>query len=190
MIELELKAVVPDQSIVVERLRRAGARETQSGRMVDLRYDYADGSLTLRDEVIRLRVIADGKGRETATLDWKGPASIDDGYKRREELNTGIEAAHTVRHVLRRLGLVVTRSIERDIRQFELHGTDIRFEHYAQMDDLVEVEGEPDGIERAIQVMGLPRDSFTSESLVAFTQRYTSRTGKAAITGREGDAPA
>ena len=50
--------------------------------------------------------------------------------------------------------------------------------------------GDPAGIERAIGAMGLPRDSFTSESLVAFTQRFTARTGLPSITGQEGVASA
>jgi predicted adenylyl cyclase CyaB len=185
VIELELKAVVPDSTALVERLRRAGARELETGRMTDLRYDFRDGSLMARDEVIRLRVVERTGGERASTLDWKGPASVDGGYKRREEVNCGLDAPDAMRDVLRHIGLSVTRTIEREIRQFELGGTVVRLEHYEQMDDLVEVEGEPAGIERAIGVMGIPRAAFTSESLAAFAQRFTARTGLPSITGRE-----
>jgi predicted adenylyl cyclase CyaB len=186
VIELELKGVVADTAAVIGRLRRAGAREVESGRMIDLRYDFPDGSLTMKDEVVRLRILEQRAGGVKATLDWKGPASVDAGYKRREELITAVDAPDVMREVLRRVGLRVTRTIERQIDQFDLDDTTVRFEHYQQMDDLVEVEGDPGGIERAITVMGLPRESFTSESLVAFTQRFTARTGLPSITGQEG----
>jgi hypothetical protein len=59
------------------------------------------------------------------------------------------------------------------------------------MDDLVEVEGTPEQIERAIEVLGLPRDGFTTDRLPDFVKRYEARTGnRAAISTAElaGDA--
>jgi adenylate cyclase class IV len=84
--------------------------------------------------------------------------------------------------VLDRLGYVVTHSIDREIAQYELDGTTIRFERYPRLDDLVEVEGEPEGIERAIAVLGLPREGFTTDRLTDFSQRYQQRTGSRAAT--------
>jgi hypothetical protein len=46
------------------------------------------------------------------------------------------------------------------------------------MDDLVEVEGVPDGIERAIAVLGIDRTAFTAERLPAFVVRWQRRTGQ------------
>jgi hypothetical protein len=46
------------------------------------------------------------------------------------------------------------------------------------MDDLIEVEGAPDTIERAIAVLGIPRASFTSDRLRDFAARYHARTGQ------------
>jgi len=129
VIELELKAVVSDPPALVERLRRNGAREVESGRMTDLRYDFSDGSLTARDEVIRLRIVERPGGGREATLDWKGSASVDAGYKRREEVNCGLDAPEAMRDILRHLGLTITRTIERNVRQFDLGGTAIRLEH-------------------------------------------------------------
>lgn len=54
------------------------------------------------------------------------------------------------------------------------------------MDDLVEVEGAPNAIERAIAVIGLPREAFTSERLFEFVRRWEERTGEsAALCDRE-----
>jgi hypothetical protein len=69
---------------------------------------------------------------------------------------------------------------------YELEGAIIRFERYPRMDDLVEVEGSPDAIERAISTIGIPRLLFSSEGLPEFTRRYEERTGeRAALCARE-----
>ena len=86
--------------------------------------------------------------------------------------------ARTLADILTRLGYVVTRAIDREIAQYELDGTTVRLEHYPRMDDLVEVEGAPAGIERAIGVLGIPRAHFTAERLPQFVRRYQERTGR------------
>jgi len=52
------------------------------------------------------------------------------------------------------------------------------------MDVLLEVEGEPPAIERAIAATGLPRERFLPESLPYFVAAYEARTGRAALLAR------
>ena len=49
------------------------------------------------------------------------------------------------------------------------------------MDDLVEVEGEPEEIERAIAILGLPRAGFNTDRLPDFVMRFEQRTGERAL---------
>jgi predicted adenylyl cyclase CyaB len=189
VIELELKAVVEEPDALLERLRSAGARELFVGRMVDHRLDYANGWMTARDEVLRLRVYQDTKGVITATLDWKGPASVAGGYKRRDEINSPLGDPEAMMAILKNVGFRVARSIEREIHQFEMAGATVRLEHYEQMDDLVEIEGEPDAIESAIRMLAIPRSRFSADTLGQFAERFTVRTGRPAITGTTADTP-
>jgi hypothetical protein len=54
------------------------------------------------------------------------------------------------------------------------------------MDVLVEVEGQPDSIEQAIEALGLARGQFNSDRLPRFVERFEQRTGvRAAICRRE-----
>ena len=88
--------------------------------------------------------------------------------------------------ILELLGYVVTREIDRHIAQFEHAGATVRFERYPRMDTLVEVEGAPDAIERAIVALGVPRASFTTERLPDFVMKFEARTGeRAALCDRE-----
>ena len=115
-----------------------------------------------------------------AALDWKGPTEYEDGYKKREELSTAVSDGDALAAILDRLGWRVTRAIDREIAQYELDGTMVRFEVYPRMDVLVEVEGTPEGIERAAQATGIPREEFTSDRLPDFARRYEARTGERA----------
>jgi adenylate cyclase class IV len=181
MLELELKSVVADLAACRALVERAGGTLEFEGRLEDRRYDTADGSLTARDHVMRLRIyIAHGVRR--AQLDWKGPTSRENGYKLREEIGTSVGEPEMLAKILAHLGYVVTTCIDREIAQYELAGTTIRFERYPRLDDLVEVEGTPDGIEQAIAVLGLPREGFTADRLADFSQRYEQRTGRRAAT--------
>lgn len=174
-----MKAVVDDVAARKERLVAAGATQTFSGRMLDLRYDTPGRALAAVDHVLRVRVYQSPE-RETAQLDWKGVTRIESGLKTREEYTTGASDLAGLTAILEALGYVVTREIEREVWTYRVGEATVRFEHYPRMDDLVEVEGEPEAIERAVALLGMRRSEFTSDSLMTFTQRYEERTGIAA----------
>jgi predicted adenylyl cyclase CyaB len=185
MREIELKSVVDDWEGRQARLRDAGAQLVFSGALIDKRYDTVDRSLDGRDCVLRLRVQRDEE-RTRTKLDWKGPTSYDAGYKVREEISLRVEDPAVAAELLERLGYVVTLEIEREIVVYDLAGAVIRFERYPRMDDLVEVEGEPEAIERAVKALGMPRDGFTPDRLADFARRYEERIGKkAALCDRD-----
>jgi adenylate cyclase class IV len=183
VIELELKAVVADPRALLTKLREAGAREDFCGRLIDRRFDFPDNILSIRDEVVRVREYRATDGESKASLEWKGPASFQLGYKQREEIGAGTSDAETITTILSHIGLRVCRTIDREIHQFTLDGATVRLEHYPRMDDLVEVEGDADAIERAISRLGITRTAFSTDNLAAFVQRFESRTGVRAVTG-------
>jgi predicted adenylyl cyclase CyaB len=183
--ETELKAVVPDESACLARLLAAGARLVTDGRLEDRRYDFPDRRLTMKDVVLRLRV-SQNRDESSATLDWKGAASFEAGYKHREETSVPVGDAAQMAGILAALGYVVTRAIDRDVRVLQLGEATLRFERFARMDTLLEVEGAEPAIEAAISASGLPRESFTADRLYQFIQRFEARTGqRAAISDEE-----
>jgi adenylate cyclase class IV len=187
MREVEVKGAVEDAATAEaarQALLQAGAASVYEGRLEDRRYDTTDRALSLRDDVLRLRVYR-GDGVR-AFLDFKGPTGYADGYKVREEYSVPVADPLVLAQVLAALGYVVTREIDREIAQYTYAGAVVRFERYPRMDLLIEVEGEPSAIERAIVALGLPRASFTSERLPDFVLRFEARTGlRAALCDRE-----
>lgn len=186
MREVELKAVVDDVAALRNRLRGANAVLTFAGGLIDRRYDAKDGSLVAGDNVLRLRTFMTADGVERSVLDWKGPTTIVDGYKVREETSVSIGDAATLGSMLASLGYVVVREIDRDIEMFELEGAVVRIEHYPRLDTLVEVEGTPETIERAIARTGIARAAFSSDRLLSFVTRFEARSGlRAALSRRD-----
>jgi predicted adenylyl cyclase CyaB len=185
--EVEVKGIVPDETEARARAETAGAALVYTGRMEDRRYDTVDGQLAAEDQVLRLRTYRDVQGLR-ATLDWKGPASVERGYKIREEYSTTAGDPDALAAVLERLGYVVTREIDREIAQYNLDGAVLRFERYPRMDVLLEIEGSPDAIERAIAATGLRRRDFSGDRLLDFVARFEARTGtRAALADSELD---
>jgi adenylate cyclase class IV len=187
MIEVELKSVVPDVDQCRARLERAGAALTFAGHLEDRRYDRRDRSLSQRDHVLRTRAYRDERGKAVrAELGWKGPTEYVDGYKQREEIGVQVDEPLVLATLLDRLELEITMAIDRQIWQYDFAGAVVRLERYPRMDDLVEVEGDPAAIERAITVLALPRAGFTTERLPEFVRRYEARTGVRAVLSNNG----
>ena len=180
MREVEVKGVVDDLAVRRRIVAEGGGVLVFEGRLEDRRYDTGDGALTDRDEVLRTRTYRDGAAGERTSLDWKGPRTIEGGYRVREEHSVGVASLAALERILAGLGYRVTMAIDRQIIQFEVEGAVVRFERYPRMDDLVEVEGEPAAIERAISLLGMRRDDFTGDSLATFASRYEKRTGASA----------
>ena len=175
--ELELKARVDDPAALETALVGAGAELVFRGEMQDRRYDRGE-ELQARDEVLRLRTY--NGTTSYGVLAWKGPVSIRGGYKRREEHETRLEDCGAPLAILERLGYEVVMRIDRTIAEYRIARAAVRIEWYPAMDILVEVEGEPAAIERAIAATGIPRDRFLPESLPFFIAAYERRTGQRA----------
>lgn len=176
--ELEVKARVDDPSALARELTAAGAQLVFRGAMSDRRFDR-EGALAARDEVVRLRLYqpAAGGGQPWGVLGWKGPVGARDGYRHRAEAETRVDDPAAALVLLERLGLTVSLRIDREIEQYRLGDAVLRIERFPRMDTLIEVEGPPPGIERAIAATGLPRPAFLPESLPYFVAEYERRTG-------------
>jgi len=180
--ELEVKARIINVAELRRRLLRAGARVEFRGAMADRRYDRGR-VLTRVDEVLRVRTYRPaGRGRAHAVLTWKGAASARarGRYRHRLELELDIPDPGTLHTVLSRLGYRVTMAIDRRVEVYRLGQAILRLERYPRMDTLLEVEGPPRAIERAIVATGLERGQFRSESLPYFMRAYRRRTGRPA----------
>jgi adenylate cyclase class IV len=182
--ELEVKARIDDPDAVCAALRRAGAVLEFQGEMIDRRFDR-DGALAQRDAVLRLRVYRPAAGAPAyGVLGWKGPQSTRERYRHRAEVEARVADPDQVVVILEQLGYTVSLRIERRVEVYRLGAAVLRLEWYPAMDVLLEVEGAPAAIERAIAATGLARAHFVPESLPYFVAAYEARTGRAALLTR------
>jgi predicted adenylyl cyclase CyaB len=185
MREVELKAVVDDIAERRRKVENAGGKLSFEGRISDRRYDFPSGDLSSRDEVLRTRTYISKSSTKTY-LDWKGPTEFRDVYKVREEISTPVDDFAVLDAILHKMGLELVAEIDREIAQYALGGATIRFEIYPRMDALVEVEGEPNAIEAAIEAIGIPRGTFSNRRLADFVVDFEQRTGvRASISDRD-----
>jgi adenylate cyclase class IV len=182
--ELELKARVENPDAVRKAMLAAGAELVYRGAMMDRRFDRR-GRLERRDEVVRLRVYhpAD-KSPEWGVLGWKGPVQRRDEYRLRAEWESRVDDPKAVLVILRHMGYKISVRIDRAVEQYRLGEATLRLEWYPAMDVLLEVEGQPEAIERAVVATGLLREAFLPESLPYFTAAYEERTGRVARVSR------
>ncbi len=185
--ELELKAVVGDPASLAARLEKAGAKRTFRGVMRDRRYDLPGRELLSRDQVLRVRSFEPVSGSDArAELTWKGPTRRTNGYKEREELQLDVADAAAVGEIFTRLGYEVSDAIDRCVEYYEAAGAAVRIEWYPRMDVLVEVEGTPADIEKAVVATGIARTEFSADRLLDFAGRYRQRTGMEPVLGLSG----
>lgn len=181
--ELEVKARVLHVPALRRALQRAGARLAFRGAMIDRRYDR-DGGLESVDQVLRLRTYRPTRGKVHGVLTWKGPVGTRGAYRHRAEIETPVPEPAAVGALLEALGFRETLRIDRRIESWRLGGATLRLERYPAMDTLLEVEGSPRAIERAVRATGLPRERFLPESLPYFQAAYEHRTGRSAVLTR------
>jgi len=184
--ELEVKARVEDPESLRAALAHAGAVLEFQGEMSDTRFDRK-GQLEERDEVLRLRVYRPADGAPAyGVLAWKGQASARGAYRHRRELEAQTSEPDAMRGILERLRFKESLRIDRRVEIWRVGDAVLRIEQYPRMDTLVEVEGAPRAIERAIAATGLPRERFQAESLPHFVRAYEARTGKRARLSERG----
>ena len=182
--ELELKARIEDPDRLRRALLDAGAELVYRGAMMDRRFDRR-GRLARRDEVVRLRVYHPRDGSpEWGVLGWKGPVRRRGEYRAREEWESRVDDPRAVLVVLRHMGYKICARVDRAVEQYRLDHATLRIEWYPAMDVLLEVEGAPEAIEKAITATGLPRNAFLAESLPYFSADYEKRTGRVARVSR------
>lgn len=187
-LELELKAVVPDPAALRRALVAAGAALTWAGLLEDRRFDR-NGELAARGEALRTRTYRDHTADRTE-LTWKGPTTrTAEGYKARRELELELTHGAAPAAFLEALGFRVVHAIDRRIEQFDLDGAMVRVEWYPRMDVLVEVEGAPEAIERAVRGTGIPRSAFSADALADFVARYRQAHGRPAAVALAELAP-
>jgi len=144
--EVEIKFRVGDLEPVRRRLAALGATHVGAEHEENLIFDEAGGRLRAADELLRLR-----RDRH-ATLTFKSPLP-DQRYKVRREIEVEVGDFDAARDLLEALGYRVVASYEKDRETWRHAGTAVLLDRLS-IGSFVELEGEPDAIDRVAQALG------------------------------------
>lgn len=168
--EIEIKLHVSSLSGVENRLQELGARLVQPRtHEINLRFDTPNETLGCTSQVLRLR-------QDTAArLTYKGPGTMQDGVRTRQEIEFVVEDFNAARNLLEALGYQVKMLYEKYRTVYDLEAAHITLDEMPY-GNFVEIEA-PD-VDR-VQAMGrrlaLDLQAAASESYVMIFDRLCLR---------------
>lgn len=135
MLEVEIKARVPDLVTIRERLllHHAGTSARVHERDIYYNAPYRDFGTT--DEALRLRY-AGG----TCTLTYKGKKMKEYRLKAREELNCGVESGEMMEMILSRLGFFRVAEVEKWREYYSYRGATVSLDEVKGLGSFIEIE--------------------------------------------------
>lgn len=165
-LEVEIKLRVRDRAIVLDRLRRLGARSRPRVLEQNILYDTPASDLRRSGRLLRLRTETTPQGRLLALLTAKAPPKANlahtknSRYKQRLEREVRVASPSRFARPLRSLGLRPTFRYEKYRTAFELPQLHIALDE-TSVGTFLELEGEPAAIDRVARALGFqPRDYF------------------------------
>jgi adenylate cyclase class 2 len=153
--ENEIKLAFPSPEAAVLRLRTAGAREVKTRAFEDnVLFDFADRRLTNSGRLLRLR----GFGG-TSLLTFKGPVAGEHRHKVKIEHETSIADPEALRSILDGLGFEAVYRYQKYRSTYRLEGVEAAVDE-TPLGTFVELEGDPDDIDRAAAALGVTPSDF------------------------------
>jgi adenylate cyclase class 2 len=149
-VEIEVKIKIENLAAVEQKLQAAGAT-LKAGRVYErnVRYEDAGETLTPAARVLRLR-------QDTGVrLTYKEPHDpVGGGAWARTELEVTVSDFETMDLLLQKLGFHAAWIYEKYRTTYELEGCEV-VQDEMPFGPFIEVEGEPDAIQRALAALGL-----------------------------------
>jgi adenylate cyclase class 2 len=172
-LEQEVKLAFPNAEAARRAVVAAGGRLVVSRRLVeDEFFDTGDSWLVSGGTTLRLR--RDGSA---ARLTWKGPLAAA-AVKTREELETDVGDAATLRRILQALRYEPTFRSEKFREEYALDEATVTVDE-TPAGSFVEIEGTPDSIARVAGRLGRSPADYVVDSYITLWRRQCMSRGVA-----------
>lgn len=160
--ETEVKLRVDDVDSARRVVRRLGAFLAQPRHFEDnLVFDSDDAHLAQNGCLLRLRMTSTGN-----SVTFKGPRSVVEGVKQREELECRVDDADALRAILGKLGLRVTFRYQKYREVYEWDEVEIVIDE-TPIGVFIEIEGAVADIRETAEALGFGAESYIVESYAA-----------------------
>jgi adenylate cyclase, class 2 len=160
--ETEVKLRVESVESARHSISGLGAFLAQPRHFEDnLVFDDERGELSGKSCLLRLRTTPTGN-----TVTFKGPRSIVEGVKRREEIECRVDDAAALRLILERLGLRVAFRYQKYREVYEWDEVEIVIDE-TPIGVFIEIEGAVADIHETAEALGFGAESYVVESYAA-----------------------
>lgn len=160
-VETEVKIPVALIETARGRVERIGARLVRPRHHEhNTLFDFEDGRLRAAGTVVRVRSTPGG-----GVLTFKGPKSVKDAVRSREEIETTVGDPAVIARVLSKLGLAPTFRYEKYREEWEWDGLQIVLDE-TPIGAFVEIEGAVERIRYAAAALGFDEAEFVPETYV------------------------
>jgi adenylate cyclase, class 2 len=141
MMEIEVKAPLPDADRVRKRVTDLGGRDFGTSIQVDEYFAHPSRDFAITDEALRLRTEND-----LTVVTYKGP-KLDRETKTREEFEVSVANRATMASILERLGFKTVIKISKRRQVYGLRGVTVCFDSVKGLGDFIELEVDSDDVE-------------------------------------------
>lgn len=162
MTETEIKLGVDNIPAMLEKLHAVGFVARGSKQFEDnWLFDFPSQTLRNAGSLLRLR-----KSGGSCCLTFKGPSAPDVRYKVREEIESAVKDGDAVQSILRLLGMKEVFQYQKWRTEFEWpgHSDVLVVLDETPVGDFLEVEGDPEGIDRVALELGYSSKDYILKS--------------------------
>ena len=172
--EVEIKVRIGDLSELSRKLTAAGFRlVTPRTHEMNTLYDFSDGRLRARGEVLRIRKYG---SKWTLTHKSKGSTSK---HKSRVETETELTDGEALAHVFEALGLAPSFRYEKYRAEWSDGKGHVVIDE-TPIGNIAELEGTPDWIDRTAETLAIKESEYITASYAQMFGEWRTRTGSKA----------
>ncbi|HJQ98306.1 MAG TPA: class IV adenylate cyclase [Candidatus Polarisedimenticolaceae bacterium] len=170
--ETEIKLAFPSAEDARRALIAAGAVTDRPREFEDnVLYDFEDRRLFHKGRLLRLRRVG-----ADALVTFKGPVEGESRHKVREESEVRVDDGDEVARILEGVGFRPCYRYQKYRSTFTLPGVHAALDETA-LGTFVELEGDPDAIDRAASALGRGTRDYLKETYRELQERHAAATG-------------
>jgi len=171
--EVEIKLAFPSPENAIHEIEALGASPVRDRELEDNRvYDLPDGTLLESRRLLRLR-----RSGDRAIVTFKSRVPGEQRHKVRIEHETPVADAEQFDLILRGLGYAAVYRYQKYRSVYRLGGVEISVDE-TPIGCYVEIEGDPDEIDRVAARLGFDQDDYIRESYRDLHRAHAAASGE------------
>ena len=174
--EIECKIPVKNLKAIEDRLIALGAVLHMSGLEHNEILDDVQRTLYKERRVLRLRTWPNQFSE--GLLTFKAPYAGESAFKTRHEWETEVADPTIMRSILKQLGYTEIIVYEKHRAIWTWEGMTIALDHFSELGDFIEVEGNEEGIKRVLMTLSLDSSHHTNKNYVTLWEEYLREHGE------------